>query len=150
MTALSYQVSQSIVITLDHIGVVTLPLQSTQGGMGSFGFVCRRKHRVARISAVVGVKNQTLWIDVEAETRLQKQPCAIVIGFFQIHRGRYNLAAPDIHDQVQIKELAENRALQVGDIPRPDLTRSGGHMFFWLAAGGRPGGFPVSHVALVS
>ena len=85
---------------------------------------CQHRGRLQR-GAVVTVQHRLLdgHMDPLDQGRAPYQMGGMIRAVRFVHLPADDLAAEDIHDQIQIEKRALERGGQVGDIPTPDLIR---------------------------
>jgi len=114
------------------------PLQGCQHG--------RSFHR----SAVVGMQPQQLTGNPFAQVRFTENAGGMLGRFLGEDLPSDDLAAVQVHDQVEIEIQALHRGAQVGDIPAPELIGGGGHQLRGARVGRHFGFAPVSQLFLLA
>jgi hypothetical protein len=115
--------------------------QPLQGGKQSGAF-----HR----RAIVGVQDQRLGAHPFAQMRLAEHDRGLRAGLLGVDLPAHDLAAEDIEDEVEIKELPGHEAGQVSDVPAPDLVRAGGAQWLRAAVGRRLSLAPLDPLPLIA
>ena len=123
-------------------GVVVAHRRSTERGQHAGSLQCRQHGRALHRRAVIRVQHQALFADAFGPPGLANQLGRQVGRFPLVHLPAHDLAAVDIHRQVEAVELAGDCAFQEGDVPTPNLIRAVGPAGLGSGTPGRRLGSP--------